>query len=205
MTKRVEVDPLDELRRADPVDADRLTLAALARIRESSQGAIMAQTEGTTTTRRAVRRWPQALGAGIGAMAVAALALVVLNGSGRGAPGVLPEPEPSGGPISASCVDTYSLDSLPDRDFAFDGTVTGITGDSVTFQVNEAFRGDGSDSLTLTAMGMTGTTISSVGEPILVEGGRYLIAGDDHFVWPCGFSQTYHPDIAAQWAATLAS
>ncbi len=55
------------------------------------------------------------------------------------------------------------------------------------------------------ALGMTDTTISSVGEPSLLKRDRYLIAGDDHFVWPCGFSQPYQSDIAAQWAATLAS
>ncbi len=65
--------------------------------------------------------------------------------------------------------------------------------------------GASSDTVTLTAMGMTGTTISSVGGPSLLEGNRYLIAGDDHFVWPCGFSQPYQPDVAGQWAAALAS
>ncbi len=164
----------------------------------------MAQTEGTTQTRRAVRRWPQALVAGIGGVAVAALAVVVLNGGGSGAPGVLPDPDPSGGPISASCVEAYNLDTLRNRGFAFDGTVSGISGDSVTFTVNESYRGLDSASITLTATGMTGTTISSVGGPSLVEGDRYLIAGDDHFVWACGFSQPYQPDVAAQWAATLA-
>ncbi len=106
--------------------------------------------------------------------------------------------------MSARCVEDYDLDTLRNRDFAFDGTVTSIRGDSVTFRVNEAFRGAGSDSVTLTAMGMTGTTTTSVGEPNLVEGNRYLIAGNDHFVWPCGFSQPYQPHIAAQWADALA-
>lgn len=199
MTKRTEMDPIEELRRADPVDADRLPLAALARIRERTQGAIMDQTERPSQARRGLR-WPQALVAGIGGVAVAALAVVVLNGSGSGAPGVLPEPDPSGGPISASCVETYSLDTLSDRDFAFDGTVTGVSGDSVTFTVNEAYRGAGSASVTLTATGMTGTSITSGGGPSLAEGERYLIAGDDEFVWGCGFSQPYQADIASQWA-----
>ncbi len=208
MTKRPEMDPIEELRRADPVDSDRLTLAALARIRERTQGVIMDQTERPSQARRGLR-WPQALVAGIGGVAVAALAVVVLNGSGSGAPGgsggprVLPDPDPSGGPISASCVETYSLDTLSNRDFAFDGTVTGISGDSVTFTVNEAYRGSGSASVTLTATGMTGTSITSVGGPNLAEGERYLIAGDGEFVWGCGFSQPYQADIAAQWATAF--
>ena len=200
MTKRTEMDPIEELRRADPVDADRLPLAALARIRERTQGAVMDDTEGTAPARRGLR-WPQTLVAGIGGVAVAALAVLALNGSGSGAPGVVPAPDPSnGGPISASCVETYSLDTLSNRDLAFDGTVTGISGDSVTFAVNEAYRGAGSASITLTATGMTGTSISSAGGPSLVEGERYLIAGDGQFVWGCGFSQPYQADIAAHWA-----
>lgn len=203
MTKRIEVDPIEELRRADPVDADRLPLAALARIRERTQGAIMDHTEGTAPTGRGLR-WPQTLVAGIGGVAVAALAVVVLNGSGSGAPGVLPDPDPSnGGPISASCVETYSLDTLSNRDLAFDGTVSGVNRDSVTFTVNKAYRGAGSASITLTATGMTGTSISSAGGPSLVEGERYLIAGDGEFVWGCGFSQPYQADIAAQWATAF--
>lgn len=205
MTKRTEMDPIEELRRADPVDADRLPLAALARIRERSQGEIMASTDETAATPRGVRRWPQAFAAGIGALAVAAVAFVVLNGTDPGAPGVLPDPDPSNGRITARCVEAYSLDTLRNRDHAFDGTVTGISGDRVSFAVNEAYSGLDSASITLTAMGMTGTTISSVGGPTLVAGERYLIAGDDEFVWACGFSQPYEPDLAAQWAAALRS
>lgn len=200
MTKRTAMDPIEGLRRADPVDADRLPLAALARIRERTQGVVMDHTEGIAPARRGLR-WPQTLVAGIGGVAVAALAVLALNGSGSGAPGVLPDPDPSnGGPISASCVETYSLDTLSNRDLAFDGTVTGISGDSVTFTVHEAYRGAGSASITLTATGMTGTSISSAGGPSLVEGERYLIAGDGQFVWGCGFSQPYQADIAAHWA-----
>ncbi len=203
MMKRTEMDPLEELRRADPVDADGLPLAALARIRERTQEAVMSRRDETKTTRRRLLRWPQALGAGVAAVAVALLVLVVLTNGDPVAPGVLPDP-PDGG-MSARCVENYDLRTLRNRDFAFDGTVTGITGDSVTFRVNEGFRGASSDTVTLTAMGMTGTTISSVGGPSLLEGNRYLIAGDDHFVWPCGFSQPYQPDVAGQWAAALAS
>lgn len=205
MTKRTEMDPIEELRRADPVDADGLPLAALARIRERSQGGIMASTDQTAAARGGVWRWPQAVAAGAVAVAVAVVALLVLNGSDNGAPGVLPDSHPSGGPIAARCVETYDLDTLRNRDFAFDGTVTGISGDWVTFTVNEAYRGLDRPSITLTAMGMVGTTISSVGGPSLAEGERYLIAGDDEFVWGCGFSQPYQPDIAAQWAEALVS
>ena len=203
MTKRTEGDPLDQLSRADPVDAHGLDLAVLARIRQRSRGAATSQTEGTQVAWKDARRRPPALAVSIGAVAVAVVALLVLNGSDRRLPGALPEPDPSGGPVTALCVETYDLDTLRDRDFAFDGTVQAISGDSVTFMVNESYRGLDSASVTLSAVGMAGTTITSAGGPSITQGQRYLIAGDDGFVWACGFSQPYQPEIAARWARAL--
>jgi hypothetical protein len=36
---------------------------------------------------------------------------------------------------------------------------------------------------------MTGTSVTSAGGPNLGVGERYLVAGDDEFVWACGFAQ----------------
>ncbi len=203
MTKPTQVDPLDELSRADPIDADGIDRAVLARIRQRSQAAVTSRTEETQATRRDTRRWPPARAVSMSAVAVAVVALLVLNGSDRRLPGVLPEPDPSGGPVTALCVETYDLDTLRDRDFAFDGTVQALAGDSVTFMVNESYRGLDSASVTLSAVGMAGTTITSAGGPSITQGQRYLIAGDDGFVWACGFSQPYQPEIAARWARAL--
>jgi hypothetical protein len=101
------------------------------------------------------------------------------------------------------CVETYTLATLANRSWAFDGTVTSISGDSVTFKVNQRFRGAGADAVTLTATGMTGTSITSAGGPSLVVGGRYLVAGEENFAWACGFTQPYDPAVAAQWAEAL--
>ena len=57
--------------------------------------------------------------------------------------------------------------------------------------------------MTLNANGMSGTSVTSAGGPILVEGERFLVAGEDDFVWACGFTQPYDADTAAQWAETL--
>ena len=46
--------------------------------------------------------------------------------------------------------------------------------------------------------------IGYVGGPSLVVGHRYLVAGDDHFAWACGFTQAYDAAVAAQWSAALA-
>lgn len=214
MSEPIGDDPLERLRRANPVDAERLPSASLARVRARFQEEFM--TEPGIPSRPGSGR----LRLGIGAVAGAVLlsAVVALIPSPAVAPGPLPSLSggaisaasraptfaASGGHISASCVETYTLDSLGRRSFAFDGTVVAIEGrQEVTFDVNEVFRGAASNRITLTAMGMTPTVISSLGGPTLMPGGRYLVAGDDHFVWACGFTQEYDPAVAASWKATL--
>lgn len=183
-------DPLDDLRAVDPVDEDQLPFASLARIRARVDEVLM-----TESTRR-TDRGPILRRAGLGLAAAAAIALAVAIG-GRGAPG--------GPPIdgNAMCVDPYTIEALADRDFAFDGTVTAITGSTVTFAVNQAFLGVASTTVTLDAPGMTGSTITSAGGPGLTVGGRYLVAGDDSFAWACGYTQAYDPGLAAEWSSAL--
>jgi hypothetical protein len=196
MSEGVKPDPLDELLAADPVDVDRLPSASLARIRARNE-AVM-----TTSSRR--RPWaPRTIGLGVGVAAVAAIALVVAFG-GRGgiAPGV--SPGISTGTGSAACVEPYSPTALANRSFAFDGTVSAIDGERVTFNVGAAYRGVSGATVTLDAPGMTGTAITSAGGPNLTIGERYLVAGDDHFVWSCGYTQPYDAAVAADWAAALA-
>ena len=103
--------------------------------------------------------------------------------------------------LAASCVEQYSPQAVAKRAFAFDGTVTAIVGDEVTFRVDERYSGSPAAVVTLTAGGMTGAAITSAGGPHLEVGARYLVAGEDHFAWPCGFTQPYDPVVAAEWAA----
>lgn len=119
-----------------------------------------------------------------------------------------PASGPGTGPISpgggmALCVESYDLETLAHREFAFDGTVTAINGDEATFHVNVGFRGSGGSTITLVATGMTGGAITLGGGPNLRIGDRYLVAGDEHFAWGCGFSQPYDARIASDWAAAL--
>jgi hypothetical protein len=101
-----------------------------------------------------------------------------------------------------ACVEPYSLDALRRRAFAFDGTVTAIRGDEVTFSVRTRYRGPAIADPTLVATGMTGTSITPGGGPTLTVGERYLVAGD-RFVWGCGYTQPYDPAVAADWATAL--
>ena len=189
MNQRERPDPLDELHRANPDTERRLPSESKARVWARIQEVTM-DTKQNARTRRA---W--AIGvAGVAAAGVVALALMLNNNGGSPAPGDDP------GIGIGSCVETYSPEALANRDFAFDGTVTSIAGDEVTFAVTEHFVGSGDDEVTLTATGMTGTSITSAGGPTLAEGERYLVAGDDTFVWACGFTQPYDEAVAAEWA-----
>jgi len=196
MNEHGEPDPLDVLRAADPVTADRLSSASLARIRARISEDVM-----TDTITRGVPRRVRLFGLGAGVVTLAALALVLLLGGRDRAPGIVPGD--SGGTGSASCVEPYSRTAIRNRSFAFDGTVTAIDGERVTFAVNAAFRGAEGETVTLDAPGMTGTSITSAGGPNLAIGERYLVAGDDSFVWACGYTQPYDAAIAAEWAAAL--
>lgn len=197
MNQHLEPDPLEALRAVDPVDADHLSSASLARIRAR----VSEETMNTPTAPR-VSRPVRVLGLLGGGVAAVALALALTVGGRGGVP--LATPGASVGTGSAMCVEQYSLDALANRTFAFDGTVQAIDGDSVTFAVNSAYRGATGDTITLEAAGMTGTSITSAGGPNLAVGERYLVAGDDRFVWACGFTQPYDAGVAGDWAAALA-
>lgn len=102
------------------------------------------------------------------------------------------------------CVEQYGPQTIGHRSIAFDGTVTDIQGDEVTFRVNVPYNGASADAaVKLTAIGMTGSSITSAGGPKLSVGNRYLVAGEDHFAWACGFTQPYDPSVAATWAAAF--
>lgn len=195
MTSPLDRDPLDELAAANPVEADHLPPASLARIRARVQEATTVE-EDRANDRSRRSGW-RAWGAGLAATGVAAVVVAALVVSRGGAPSLTPGP--SIGTGMASCVEQYSLATLKHRSFAFEGTVSAISGDEVTFAVNERYIGAEGATVTLTAMGMTGTAITSADGPNLSGGGRYLVAGDDHFVWACGFTQPYDPGVAAQW------
>ena len=194
MNEHIESDPLDALRGADPVDVDRLSSASLARIRARVSEDVMST---NTITREPGRTRRLGIAAGVAALAVIALAVAFIGGGS--APGVVPGA--SGG--IASCVEPYSPTAVANRAFAFVGTVTAIDGERVTFSVDRAFRGAEAGTITLDAPGMTGTTITSAGGPNLAVGERYLVAGDDHFAWGCGYTQPYDDAVAAEWAAAL--
>ena len=122
------------------------------------------------------------------------------------APAPTDVPAPTGGPISgggmAMCAFMYDLETLQDREWAFDGTLIALDGNQGTFRVDRWFKGGDGESATVTVDGMTAES-GLLGGPGLVVDGRYLVTGDDEFAWSCGFTQYWIEATAADWARVL--
>ena len=175
-------------RLADPVRSSPTPSDSRARVWARIQ-----ETSMESVTSRPSRRWW--LAGGLAAAGATSLVIALSLGGGAPAPG--------GGIGIGSCVETYSPAAVATRAFAFDGVVTAIDGERVTFVVGTTFRGNlaSGETVTLTARGMTGGSVTSAGGPDLVQGSRYLVAGEDVFAWACGFTQPYDPAVAAEWEA----
>ena len=198
-------DPIDRLRAADPVRADELPDASLARVSARIQEHIVTDIQHPTTT--APNRRPLALLGGL--VLAGAFALAIAFGSNLGAPApgggpIAANPTPSENPAAgggmASCL-MYDPATLPTFEIVFDGTVTAVDGDQVTFDVNEGWKGaDG--SITLTA---PDTSVALLGEtPDFKVGGRYLVTAAGSNINACGYTLDYDADTAADWAAAFA-
>ncbi len=199
-------DPLDRLRAADPMRADDVPDASLARVQARIQEHIMNDVRRDPTTLRPTRG-PLALIGGIALAGAFALAVALSNGFGSQSPGggpVAANPTPSEDPAAgggmASCM-MYDPATLPTFEIVFDGTVTAVDGDQVTFDVNEGWKGvDG--SVTLTApeanVALTGPV------PDFAVGGRYLVTAAGSTINSCGYTIDYDADEAADWAAAFA-
>ena len=135
---------------------------------------------------------------------------------------------PGGETVSSSigsCVEEYSLQTLRNRKFAFDGTVTAIRAGEpdpdawgapirVTYQVHQWFAGGDDDTVTLAAWdfdvivdrsSQSEVYADSVGTLVPTEGMRLLVSGDDKMAWlGCGFTRPYNAAEAAQWKAAFA-
>jgi hypothetical protein len=208
-------DPIDDLRRADPVDPDLLPPGSEARLRARMMERTMEPASSPQRNRARVSL-PVLTG-----LAVAALALAIVVGTGLlsgsgGATGsspapsvvaVAPSPTPAvtGGPVGGGsvslgqCAFEFNEQTLAARGWAFDATVTAIAGNQATFLVQRWFKGGPGESVTRTIDGLTDDD-SLLGGPGLDVGGRYLVTGDDDFAWSCGFTQFWNADVANDWA-----
>ena len=166
-------------------------------------------------------RGPLAWVGGLAVVGVIALAFAIAIGNGFGAqtpPPIAAVPTPSsavptpseaplesGNPAAgggvASCL-VYDPANLHNFDSVFDGTVTAVDGDQVTFKVNEGWKGaDGSTTLTARPVdiAISGTL------PAFKVDGRYLVTALDTTISACGYTLDYDADQAAAWAAAFGS
>jgi hypothetical protein len=202
MTEPTDPDAIELLRHSNPVDAEQLPFANLARIRARVQEKTMTDIQPGADRDLTPRRRRLVVGLA-GVTAAAAIALLMFGPKGSG-PGVTPSDGGiggGGGGGAASCI-RFDLEILGQMEVAFDGTVTAIDGESVTFAVGQWFRGSG-DSVTLTANSLGGVPSSLEGGVDFQVGGRYLVTAAAGVVNGCGYSQAYEASAAADWASAF--
>ena len=198
--KRFEGDPIEALRRADPLD--RLEVRQ-ENVEAHKRALFQEITDMDTMEKEApAPRRRTGLRIAVGASAVAAVFAAAIGGYALF--GDTAEPrvvggEPIGGGGMAMCIQ-YSDELLAQQQYAFDGTLTSIDGDTVTFEVHHWYKGGEGDSLTLDATGLTGGPNTAIEGTPLVEGQRYLATGSDGFLWACGYTVTFDSDLADHWA-----
>jgi hypothetical protein len=156
-----------------------------------------------------VPAWRSAPAVAGGLTAVLAVAAVIgvattwPSGGGDDGPGIAADSarETGGEGLAALCVELYSPETLPNRQFAFDGVVESIDGTMATFRVSHVYLGEPGETITLEAGSLLSLTADN--ETVLEPGGRYLVSGDDVFAWSCGFTQPWSEDLAAEWASAV--
>lgn len=204
MSQSNDRDPLDQLRASDPARADGVPDASLARVSAKVQEHIMSDLQQHDPSTVRPTRGPLAVFGGLALAGAFALAIALSNGFGVQSPGPIGAvPTPSGDPAAgggvASCL-MYDPATLPTFETVFDGTVTAVDGNQVTFDVNTGWKGVG-DSITLTApdenIALTGPA------PDFQVGGRYLVTAAGSNINSCGYSLDYDAATAATWAAAF--
>ncbi len=218
MTVPTGPDPIDRLRAADPTHTDDVPDASLARVAASIQEHIMTDKQHDPTVRQP--RGPLVWVGSLALFGVFALAIGIALANGLGAqtpppiaavptPSEAPNdsgnpaesPDPAAGGGAASCL-VYDPANLPTFDSVFDGTVTAVDGDQVTFTVNEGWKGaDG--TITLTAPPVDIAISGPL--PAFKVGGRYLVSAYGSTISACGYTLDYDADTAATWAAAFGS
>jgi hypothetical protein len=198
-------DPFERLVAADPVPDDAVPSASLARVHARIEESIAMATSSPSPNRRLAG---VAL-IGVSAVAVGALAVAGLTGlfagptatppvAGGPTPAASEDPAAGGGGM-ASCL-AFDPATLAAQEFAFDGTVTAIDGDRVTFEIATLYAGTGGGTITVTDQS---AGISLDGGPEYAVGGRYLVSGNEGLAWACGYSVEWTADDAATWDAAF--
>jgi len=200
--RRFAGNPLEALRRADPLDPrEVLTDASGAHAR-----ALFQEVTSMTATDKAPAPGRGPLLRRL-AMGAAAAVLIAAVGGGAyalfrdGAEEVIVGGEAIGGDPTAMCIQ-YTDEMLVGLDLAFDGTLVSASADGaeVVFEVHRWFKGGEGAEITLSAQGLIGGDSLALVGTVLEIGQRYLASADDGYVWACGYTLTYDTALAEHWA-----
>jgi hypothetical protein len=204
MTRRgFEGDPLEALRRADPLDPLEVptdTTGAHARALFQEVTTMDGTHNETAVRRRTPLMRRLALGAGLAVVAVAVAGGAYALFRDKAEEVIVGGAPIDGGPM-AMCIQ-YTDEMLADQEVAFDGTLVSANADGsvVAFEVHEWFKGGEGPEMVLSAQGLIGgDSLALVGANLEI-GQRYLVSGTDGFVWACGFTLTYDSALAGHWA-----
>lgn len=109
-----------------------------------------------------------------------------------------------------SCAFEFSVETLAERQFAFEGTVAEIREPAamdapyeIVFQVAQWFNGGDASTTSVRTYDVSGTSLA--GDLGLAVGDRVLASGDEDFLWGCGFSMPYSDSNAALFAEAFAT
>ncbi len=197
----------DELRaritRIDPMRgaADALPSPTAAEIQERAMQTIESATETPGGDRdQPLWRRPLALAAAGAVVLVLAAGAVIATSGDDPAPGApdqttlaLSLPDDS---VASSCV-AFDVAFLREMPVAFSGTVTAISSEAVTLDVDRWYKGGSAD---LVAVRIPGQQTSAALDGVdFTEGQSYLVAATDGTVNGCGFSGPATPELEAAY------
>lgn len=182
------IDPVPTSASVDPVDGPRAR-ALMEQIMTTSPTETSA-VEGPAPPRR---RWSITLAGAAAAVAIGITVAVVSGG---------PSDEPVAATyalqatdLMAMCLAVDEAPPPPSGAVAFAGTVTAVTSDGVTLDVDRTYAGEEADVVTL-ATGPEVTAVELDGVEF-VTGERYLITVVDGLVQICGVSGPASPELEA--------
>ena len=161
---------------------------------------VMLTTEHATDPTTASPRWRRPAALVAAAAAVLAIGVgAVLASSGGSSPTTHKTSLALKAPVAArpgmnACIQ-FTVDILKQAPVAFGGTVTSVSAEVVTLDVDRWFKGGSADTVTVTAP-EANTAIDGIE---LVQGKRYLISATDGTVNTCGYSGEATPDLEASF------
>ena len=164
----------------------------------------------------AMSSWPRIRGIVLAAasLAVAGLVVVVaIKAADDGGPAATPDASWLM-TTRGSCVEQFSAESLPNRDYAFEGVVVAVrppanaegtdpvgATTTVVFDVRQWFWGGTGDEARLRTYAAPPVSTEDLDASI---GAHLLVSGDEDFFWSCGFTKPFSNDAAGEFDAAAA-